>query len=616
MRLAAIFTTSLLLISCKDDPFCGDGVTTAPEACDDQNQLAGDGCENDCTLTPNQGVCGDNIQDNGEGCDDGNTINGDGCDALCQIEIPAGCGDTVVDAGEECDDGNNTNGDGCDNNCTITACGNLIVTQGEDCDDGNDFDGDGCQADCSFTPVAPSACDYQDIPGAATLFVDVNGDDINGDGSANNPFATITEALRSASDNTLILVRPGTYNGEVRLEGSFAQGVTVRSEVPYQAKLRHNNTVVRCFVGQGITVEGFDIAHDGAGAGALVVQIQDLIDEPGGANFVSRITLRNNILHDSFNNDILKINNGAGQITVERNIFYNQNGSDEHMDINSVTDVVVQDNIFFNDFAGSGRVNNNDTSSYIVVKDSNGADDTNLGSERITIRRNVFLHWEGSPGSNLVLLGEDGNPFFEALDVVVENNLMIGDTTNDIRAPFGCKGVSDVVFRYNTIVGDFPGDAFAFRLNQEGANLANNNIQIFGNVFSDPGGTMDKFSTTPIGQTASFIFDQNLYFNGGQNIPSSANELINFDDDASAVFGDPLFGAQAGLIVPRLNQATNLLADGSANSCEAFTRLVELYGTPATGSAAIAAGDAADAPTEDILGNIRPASPALGACEP
>ena len=59
--------------------------------------------------------------------------------------------------------------------------------------------------------------------------------------------------------------------------------------------------------------------------------------------------------------------------------------------MNSVTDVTIRDNIFFNDFAGSGRTNNNDTGSFIVVKDSNAGDDEQIGSERITVRRNVFL---------------------------------------------------------------------------------------------------------------------------------------------------------------------------------------------------------------------------------
>ena len=77
-----------------------------------------------------------------------------------------------------------------------------------------------------------------------------------------------------------------------------------------------------------------------------MIQIQDLIGIPSGDEAVSHITLRNNILHDSYNNDILKINNGAWHITVAGNHFYNQTGHDEHVDTNSVTGVTIQDNIF------------------------------------------------------------------------------------------------------------------------------------------------------------------------------------------------------------------------------------------------------------------------------
>lgn len=225
--------------------------------------------------------------------------------------------------------------------------------------------------------------------------------DTTGDGSAAYPWATITHALDTVPDGSTVLVRPGLYQGRVRLRGTFTDGVVVRSEVPYRARLRHDGTVITCYYGQGITLEGFDVAHSGPGSGALVVQIQDLIGEPGGPEHVERITLRDNVLHDSYNNDILKINNGAGDIVVEGNVFYNQSGHDEHIDVNSVTDVVIQDNLFFNDFSGSGRPNGNDTGSYIVIKDSNGADDTNLGSLRITVRRNVFLNWEGDTGNNI-----------------------------------------------------------------------------------------------------------------------------------------------------------------------------------------------------------------------
>jgi cysteine-rich repeat protein len=124
---------------------CGDGVVNqAGEECDDGNQVNGDGCDNNCTVTR----CGNGIVDPGEQCDDGNLIDGDGCDHNC---TPTGCGNGVVDPSEECDDGNLIDGDGCDHNCTFTGCGNGIVDPGEQCDDGNQVNGDGCDNNCTFT---------------------------------------------------------------------------------------------------------------------------------------------------------------------------------------------------------------------------------------------------------------------------------------------------------------------------------------------------------------------------------------------------------------------------------------------------------------------------------
>ncbi len=469
--------------------------------------------------------------------------------------------------------------------------------------------------------IPPSVC-HPEAPTGPVLYVATDGsDDTAGDGSISAPFATITHALDQAPDGAVILVRPGEYHGRIRIRGTFATGVTVRSELPYLARLRNDDRVITAYADargcQGITIEGFDIAHDGPGAGALVVHL-----DAAGDGSVSGITLRNNILHDSFNNDILKVNNGISNVLIERNLFYNQSGSDEHIDINSAENIIVQDNIFMNDFAGSGRTNANDTSSYIVVKDSNGDTDRFTGSHNIYIRRNIFLNWEGSTGSNFVLLGEDGQNFYEAEYVAIENNLMLGNSANVMRAAFGIKGGRYVVFNNNTISGDLPALAFAMRFNREGANPVNEQIEMFNNIWSDPTGTMgatgagsaDDFSDTPSGEVRDYTLNNNLYWNGGNPIPEDAAETINITDDAAAAIADPGLADLSALILPHWDPASSQFADGSSTICGAFENLVQQFGTP-TAPQVIDRASAGPAPDDDILGNPRGGNPDMGAVE-
>ncbi|CAG0927108.1 hypothetical protein TFLX_00356 [Thermoflexales bacterium] len=446
----------------------------------------------------------------------------------------------------------------------------------------------------------------------SVYYVSTTGIDTPSHGTNVNPWLTITYALTQVPDGSTILVKPGEYVGRVRLSGNFAQGVTVRSEVPYQARLRNTaDKVITTYDGcSGITLEGFDIAHGGEGAVALVVHI----DGGGEQNFVHHLTLYNNIIHDSYNNDILKINNGAHDITVRGNMFYNQSGSDEHMDVNSVVDVIIEDNVFFNDFAGSGRTNDNDTSAYVVIKDSNSDDDWVLGSKNITVRRNVFLNWQGSTGYGFVQVGEDATANFEADGVLVENNLMLGNSANTLRSPIGIMGSRAVTFRNNTVVGNFPSLAFALRLYRINPNQPNQDIFYYNNVWSDPTGTLEDFSDSPSGQTTSFAIERNLYWNNGAAIPQDSNELVNYTNDAQRLIANPLLGSQTGLIVPRWNPGTNHFADGSTSIRAAFEKLVALYGTPASTSPIVNAADPTHAPGDDILGHAR-TTPDLGAVE-
>ncbi len=94
---------------------CGNGRLDPGEACDDGNNVSGDGCPADCSP-----ACGDGIVDPDEMCDVGNDPDGN-CGSDCRFVATGRCGDGVRDRGEACDDGNLHSQDGCSSRCTIEA---------------------------------------------------------------------------------------------------------------------------------------------------------------------------------------------------------------------------------------------------------------------------------------------------------------------------------------------------------------------------------------------------------------------------------------------------------------------------------------------------------------
>jgi len=448
---------------------------------------------------------------------------------------------------------------------------------------------------------------------ADTYYVAPEGSDETGDGSAGSPWATLRHATDNVPDDgSEILFRDGEYVGAQSIARDFVTHATIRAEHPYRATFVSSaaeHRVLLVWGGSNFTLAGFVFTGVDGPTDPYLIQIT--------LDTSFDIVLEDNVFHDSYSNDIIKLNDSAHHITVRGNLFYNQPaGGDEHMDINTVHDIVVEDNVFMNDFAGSGRPLNNDTHPFVLIKNS-GTDFVSTGFD---IRRNVFVNWEGASDQPFLLLGEDGKSFHEAEDALVENNLFIGNAPNPMTAAFAIKGARDVTFRANTVTGDLPLGAvswgYAMRLGREGDNPVNDNIAFYNNIWSDPTSTMEHFSSGSPDNTSGAVLDNNLYYNGGEPIPVDADRVLNVDDDGSAIVEDPLLPADhSDLVLPRWDPDTGEFADGSSSIAEAHRRLVDLFGTPDGSSPAIDAADPSQMPADDILGHTRDDNPDVGAVE-
>ena len=393
-----------------------------------------------------------------------------------------------------------------------------------------------------------------------------------------------------------VIVRNGSYP-RLTISRKFTKPVVFRAENDYQARLKSADVVILTYYATNIEFSGFDISRSSS-SNPLAIHIA------GGSN----ITLCNNIIHESYNNDLLKINEGARNIMIIGNVFRNQQGTaGQHIDVNGCTDVLIRENIFFNDGSAAG-VNVSDTHGFVVVKNSGRLAE----SRRTSVTGNIFLNFQGGAGSNFVLAGEDGYTIHEAQEIVVENNLLIGNSSVPMRAPFGVKGGRDIVFRNNTITGDLPGNAFGMRLNREGSNPYNQNIVFGNNIWSDPAGTMGDFSDGTPTESVDVVLRNNLYWNGGQPIPADP-DILNFSNDIQGLQGNPLLPSPTGITLP--NWQGTRFASGSATIRQEFERLARGYAKLGAGSPALARSNPTEAPEHDILDAVRDASADLGAME-
>jgi Ca2+-binding RTX toxin-like protein len=426
------------------------------------------------------------------------------------------------------------------------------------------------------------------------------------DGSKNAPWATLTHAVETVPDaNCTITVKRGVYREAIEIERRFTTEVRIRAAKPYRAVFEYDSDVLDIDGARGIVVARMVFRHDGPGATGHVVNVDN-----GSGIWAERITFRDNVFHDSYDNDLLKIHAGVKHAIVTGNAFYNQGPGEQHMDVNSVTDVKIQNNVFFNDFASSGR-NDGDAKHFIVVKDSGVFDDGLQGSERITIRRNVFMNWEGDVES-FIQIGNAGDSYHEAEDVRVESNLFLGNSRRTSLTPLGVSGARNVWFVNNTVVGDLPTKAYGFRVNVKGDNPLNENLTIANNIWSDATGSMDDFTSGEASSVRGLVFDNNLYWNGGARLPDG--DVVDPRDDAHRVVADPQLATNHNAVTLPIWSGTEF-PSGEVTIRAEFERIVRRYASIPLSSPAVDRSDPSLAPGTDILRRPRSGTADLGAFE-
>ena len=518
-----------------------------------------------------------------------------------------------------------------------------------------------------ITAITFSELDIDNVP-RKTFYVATNGTDAAQGGTETNPWKTINYAIRNVPKDALctIIVKDGIYNGTT-LQGNsyhFEYPCMIKAETPYKAKFKGNNRVFSIYDASNITFSGLEIY--GEGVDTVPVKGNEYIIHISN-NSTRNITFENCIIHDCYNNDMVKINVRPKNITFSNCVFYNQcpRGGDQFFDIIGASNVVIEKSIFFNHYESSERggtfpSNKNipanefltRSQGFILVKNMS---ERNRGVD-VSIRKNIFFNWTGKPDACFIILGEGVSSeetsfvHYQAENIEIENNLFLynpynGTDTVGKRGMLLAQSVRNLKVRANTVLGTRPGMLYSTRgfmlythrsaidkgeLPASGWEFTNNifcdNQSWTGDnrpILSFVSSSSPPFEDDGTGKAVagSYLLLNNLYWAGGVNGDwvcrgGGDNTKLIVAEDKQRIENNPLLPADfsGGITVPVLTPQNSFIS-GNASIREEFVRLVLEYAVPQFGGAGIGKADYNYMPKDDILDNTRSKSPSVGCCE-
>jgi hypothetical protein len=419
--------------------------------------------------------------------------------------------------------------------------------------------------------------------------VATEGSDSEGDGSVSRPWASIGHALGRVPDEpgVIILVGDGLYPEAQPWSSRFASPVTVRAANRYRARVQATKAIeIR---GRGIILGGLEFlgdrpAEDPARSALLYISGEEI-----------RVT--DCIFRDPTFGDQIEIGGGARAVSIQNSLIANPREGHDGIRISEASVLLIAGNIFFSSGGSDGAESRATDRAFLHVGPAARAGEEGPGTGRdLRVERNIFVNASDNPGRAMIELGAGpGEP--TALEITIENNLFLGTEGSSVLAVLGLWGSRGLSLRANSLVGDFPSQAFLLH-----AAWDNRDLEIHNNILADPEGNMGPIAAWT--SEALPTFGNNLYWNAGQGISDVGP--VGPGLDPAAQLGDPRLPDPGKL-------GLDAIPFGEEPLTESFTRLSLLAAT-GEGSAAIDRADGRHMPLLDLSGRPR-GVPDIGALE-
>lgn len=432
-----------------------------------------------------------------------------------------------------------------------------------------------------------------------TYYVATSGNDMSGDGSLVNPFATLTQAVTSANPGDTIFLRGGTYTSdEIRIDKS---DLTIKSYPGEWAVLQapvDNTDIASCiWYNEPLTTGGLLENLEISGGYFYGVKFETNWDWDPGVPFANRrgvqsITLRNCHIHHT-GRDGVKLTPACNNITIENcEIDHTGQGPGALIDLNAegidnvnAGNLTVR-NCHIHDIATTG----------LYVK----------GGGRNCLIENNLIENTGEGGIYLGFYTDeewfdsDSNPdYYENIDGVARNNRIV----NTQHAGIGCFGALNPQVYNNTIVNAANADVYAAAI------FASGEIWLPDNTIAYPTNSGVYFVNNIFVQQSSAIMPmvrirENALFN---TLEWDYN--VYYKNASSAVFTNDNAGGNDW----NFNQWQNATSFDN-NSLEIDPQLAAGQYLQAS-SPCINAGTTIAGFTTDFEGQLRDATPDIGADE-